>query len=264
VDTGIDFAFLALAFVVWGTARWFCSLWAWYIGVGGSLVSVVVLVLRAGWPEPLLEQARRQGYWVLLCAALATLGAFVLLPRPERPSPGESLPRSDVERGRTGLSITFGAWASFVMVASHALLVIPGRFIDASSPAGALFDPSTSENYLHRLATLILHAYPEVDASRSLVVGAWNWPWDAALETAWLTLPVAFVAAARTRRSLWSRLGAGLAALVSVVTVAWLASPWQRSRASLDPVDVLWSGPAIAFLIAFLLLPPRPRAAAAR
>ena len=262
--------FLAFAFAVWGFARWGRSVWAWYLGAGAGIVAVLVHGFVGAWPgyEGILRL--HSGYWTWLVASAVTCAAFLLLPRPVRPPPGEPLPVEDRDRVRAGISVILGSAATAALLTAYFLVpdvvsseLVPGEEPEESEREWYTVGPVSSGNVTHSVQVTLADGTVEAVVHHyrhrwgPVVATQLRAPETTALTWASLALPAVFLAAATTRRRPWRFGGAALAAAVTLVVSVWIEHPWPTSGINPHPLHFLWIATPAAFVLAFLLLPPR-------
>jgi hypothetical protein len=266
--TGANNVFLASAFIVWGCAVWFRCVWARWIGLLMSAVTVALFALIGAVPGFEGIQRLRTGYWVWLASSIAVFAAFALLPGPVRPPPGESLPREDVDLGRSRLGAIFGGAATVILLVAHFLVPSivgcevkhgdapsdqtgeyeTGPFHSSGRSARIVTRPDGSkrevkEHSLHVLGPVALRQFGELKSGVHEFAALW--------------LPLLFVAAIATRRRVWRWTGCALAASVALAALTLVDTPWSCSSFGLAPLELVWWGTPLLFLVAFALLPPR-------
>ncbi len=266
--TGANNVFLAAAFVLWASAVWFRSVWARWIGIVTASVTVALFALIGAVPG--FEGIKRlhPGYWVWLSSSIAVLAAFALLPGPVRLPPGESLPREEVDRGRTRLAAIFGAAATVILLAAH--LLVPSiagyevRYGDGPSDEAGEYETGP----MHSSSSATTRTITRADGTklelkeRSVHVLApvafrqfRNFP-SGVHEFVALSLPLLFAAAIATRRRAWRWTGGALAAGVALVAATLVDTPWSCSSFGMHPLQLVWFGTPLLFLAGFALLPP--------
>lgn len=261
-------SFLVLAFLVWAAAHWFRSILAWWLGVAMAAYAVVFHAAIGAWPGYEGITDLRAGYWTWLAATVVTATAFVVLPKPVRPPPGERISRADVDRGRLGLAQIVGGAAVVALLWTHLLVPTPvaSREVAGEPPPGA-FDgynsgPFRSSGYSTREVALPdgtkyeekFHTQHDL---APLVVAQWGDRGAPLLEFALLALPLLLVAAMTTRRALLRWLGAAVATAAALGAFLGVDDPWPLSSFGLHPLTLAWRATPTAFALAFVLLPPR-------
>jgi hypothetical protein len=242
-------AFLASAFLLWAGAAWFRSAWARWIGAAGALATVVVTLLQLGTMGA--EYVRpAEGWWLWMAASVLIGLAFLVLPAPVRPPPGERLPRAEADRARRRLAWIVGGAALVLLLASHALLEVRVTFGQLDFWRGTVQWRQIGEPL-----------FPRIDASQSLVFDGIGKGWTSFAEMFWVLVPVVFALSAQCRSSYWRLIGIAWAVVLVVVQFGWLSVPWYDGHDWPSPSAFLWYGPPIALVVAFLLLPPRRDAA---
>jgi hypothetical protein len=266
-------AFLAGAVLVWGATHWFRWAGGRYLGLGAAFTSLAVELIAGPWSRVAEDAEFLGGYWTSLAATGLICAAFLVMPKPDRADRDDPLPRDEVERARERLAWMIGLAAAVVLLPGHLLLSTSkewrttyldeswGRSIAVQEMAPPKPPPGVILDWIGptRAAPIL----PDIDLSRSLIAKSLGAFPDSAVEGAWLALPFLFLIAARKHRSAWRIAGAASAATFGLISFVWLAMPWERSKSGLDPLDVVWHGPPLALVAAFLLLPPTRRHVAA-
>lgn len=267
--TGANNVFLAAAFVVWAGAVWFRSVWARWLGLGCSAVTVALFALIGAVPGFEGIQRLHSGYWVWLASSIAVLGAFALLPNPVRPPPGESLSREEVDLGRARLAAIFAVAATVVLLVAHFLVpsIVGYEVRNSGGPSDDSGEyetgPLHSSNGSSTVTITRADGTKRTWKQRSVHVlgpvalrqfGAWR---SGVHEFAALSLPLLFAAALSTLRRAWRWTGCALAASVALAALTLVKTPWSCSGFGLPPLDLVWWGTPLLFLVAFALLPPR-------
>jgi hypothetical protein len=261
--------FLAAGFVVWALAHWFRSILAWYVGAAMAVYAVLFHAFVGAWPGYEGIERLYSGYWVWLAATAVIAAAFLTLPKPIRPPPGERLPRADVDRGRRGLAHVVAAVAVAALLVTHLLVPtsVGGREVLGPPPehawngyeSGPLHSEMQGSTRTRTLAdgTTVQETYHHEADLAPLATAQFRRPGTAALELGLLALPLLWLAAATTRRAVWRSGGAAVAATTALVAFLWVDEPWPISSFGAHPLEVLWRGEPTALLVAFVLLPPR-------
>ena len=268
--TAVGNSFLVLAFAFWGAAHWFRSIWAWMIGVALAVVATLHHGLIGAWPG--FEEIERlhAGYYMWVGATAVVCLSFLVLLPPDRPPPGEPLPREDVRRGRVGFARILAITAVCALIAGHFLVPTtvasvwaPGPVPDReSSYHVGPFRTTGQSSFMTRTRedgtteAIEYHLRPvesPVAAARFLVAKT------GVLEFATLSLPLLLLAAWVTGRRAWRWTGAAVAATVGVAQAGWFGPPWSMSGFDPHPLAILWYATPALFVAAFLLIPSRPR-----
>lgn len=268
--TAASNGFLALAFVVWGAAVWFRSVWAWYVGAAMSVIAFLHHAFIGAMPGFENIERVHSGYWTWLAATATVAVSFLVLPKPVRPPPGEPLPVADRDRGRVRLGVIFGAAASAVLLVTHLFLPVPIGALRVPGPPPEGADtgwygngPTRSSAVTTQLTVthpdgtkdeLPFH-YEEFRAPPA--VAQFRGGASGALEFALLSLPLLVLASAATRRRAWRWIGAATSAACVLAATVWIELPWPCSGITPRPLDIVWKATPSMFAAAFLLLPPR-------
>ena len=266
--TGANNIFLAVAFVPWGLALWFRSVWARHLGAIFAAVTAALFTLIGAWPGFEAITRLHSGYYVWLASSLAVLASFLVLPPPVRLPPDEPLPRDKIDRGRARLAAIFGVVATVVLLVTHTLVPtvvssypVPGDWESDSSgtyetgPFQTSSGPMT-ERVPRPGGKFVDRTYYFVNLVGPVLTRQLGVPRSAAHEFALMTMPLLLAAALATRRRVWRWTGVGVAVATGIAAAVLVDVPWSLSWYGMHPLQLVWWGTPPAFLAAFLLLPP--------
>jgi hypothetical protein len=269
--TGANNIFLSAAFVPWGLAVWFRSAWAYHLGRIFAAVTVALFALVGAWPGFEGITRLHSGYFVWLAASVTVFVAFLVLPAPVRLPPDERMPREEIDRGRARFAAILGAGATLVLLVTH--LLVPtvaatttrygemendltgtyetGPFHSSSGPQTEKV-PRPGGTFVERKYYFDNVVAPVAEAQfRDAPRGVH--------EFATLTMPLLFAAAIATRRRVWRWSGAAVAIATGLTAATCVEVPWSCSWYGMHPLQLVWWGTPVAFLAAFVLLPPARR-----